>query len=279
MSKKRLVTMVSGTILSALAIGFFMQRAETASPRNLVPTLSPQIQQVVLKPAVSVSPNAANAAPISPDLANRSVTQTLILTSAVAPAIMPPSISEAGPGSASGLAALTEGTALPVDPAIPRLGCNVVATAVPIAMAMVDLKISAPCFANERLTIHHNGMMFTQSTDELGNLSISVPALSEQAVFIIAFADGKGTVALTNVPTLSKYERVVIQWTGNTGFQMHAREFGASYGEPGHVWSGVAPSDLKSIGFVTQLGDAETLTPRMAEIYTFPYVGCCRAQR
>ncbi len=266
MSKKRLVTMGSGTILSALAIGFFMQRAETASPRHLVPTSSSQIQQVVLKPVVSVSPNVANAALILPDLATQPVIQTLVSASAVVPTLMPPSNSEAG----LGFAALTEGTALPADPAIPRLGCDVTATAVPVAKAMVDLNISAPCFINERLTIHHNGMMFTQSTDELGNLSISVPALSEHAVFIIAFADGKGTVALTNVPTLRNYERVVIQWTGNTGFQMHAREFGASYGEPGHVWSGVAPGDLESVGFVTRLGDAETLAPQMAEIYTFP---------
>jgi len=264
MSRKRLVSMVGGTVTCALAIGFFMQRAETSSPRNLVPELPSPVQQVVLKPAVSVAPTALMAT----DVATQPDMQNLVLASSVAPTMISPSLPEPALWTANSGDIPTEDTAIPADPDIPRLGCDVTATATPGDMAMVELKVSAPCFTNERITIHHSGMMFTQVTDDLGELSVNVPALSDRAVFVVAFASGKGTVALTNVPSLAKFDRVAVQWTGDTGFQIHAREFGATYGETGHVWSGT--DTRQSVGFVTRLGDPETLIPQMAEIYTYP---------
>ncbi len=267
MSRKRLVSMVGGTVLSALAIGFFMQRGESAAPRNLVPSLPAPVQQSVLQPAVSNAPDAVTFAdPVSqPDA------QNLVLASSSVPSLIAPSLPKLAYRSSPGTDALPGGTDVPADPASPRLGCDVMATATPGAMAMVDLQISAPCFINERLTIHHNGMIFTQTTDNSGNVSVNVPALSQQAVFIIAFGDGRGTVALASVPELADFNRVAVQWTGQAGFQLHAREFGAAYGAPGHVWSGL-PDDgnRQSLGFVTRLGDADTLVPQMAEVYTFP---------
>jgi hypothetical protein len=157
-----------------------------------------------------------------------------------------------------------------VEPSLPEIGCDVTASALPKTMAMVELNVSAPCFTNERVTIHHSGMMFTQVMDDVGQLSVDVPALSDRAVFIIAFADGGGTVALTNVPSVANFERVAVQWTGGAGLQIHAREFGAAYGEAGHVWSGMTPNSEQGIGFVTRLGDPNSLAPQMAEIYSFP---------
>jgi hypothetical protein len=113
-------------------------------------------------------------------------------------------------------------------------------------------------------------MMFTQETDDAGDLSVNVPALNDRAVFIVAFGDGKGTVAIANVPEVHKFDRVAVQWTGNLGFQVHAREFGASYGEVGHVWSGTKTDAQAGSGFVTRLGANDILLPQMAEVYTFP---------
>jgi hypothetical protein len=266
MSRKRLVSMVGGTVLSALAIGFFMQRGESAAPRNLVPSLPTPVQQSVLQPAISIVPDAVTFAdPVSqPDAPN------LVLASSSVPSLIAPSLPKLAYLSSPGTGTLPGGADVPADPASPRLGCDVTATATPGAMAMVDLQISAPCFINERLTIHHNGMIFTQTTDNSGKLSVNVPALSRQAVFIIAFGDGRGTVALANVPELADFDRVAVQWTGKAGFQLHAREFGAAYGAPGHVWSGLPADKRQSLGFVTRLGDSETLVPQMAEVYTFP---------
>jgi len=266
MSKKRTVSLIGGTITSALAIGFFMQRGETASPRNLVPALPAAVQQVVLKPAVSLAPVAL----MITDVATQPDMQNLVRASSQPPVMVRPSSPETTSWAQKQVVASAQGTTLPVDPAMPQIGCDITATATPGDMAMVALEIKAPCFTNERLTIHHNGMMFTQVTDELGKILVDVPALSDRAVFIIAFGDGEGTVAIANVPQVYKYDRVVVQWTGDLGFQVHAREFGATYGGTGHVWSGAVPGAQPSLGRVTRLGTSDTLLPQLAEIYTFP---------
>ncbi|KKK94445.1 hypothetical protein LCGC14_2682800, partial [marine sediment metagenome] len=56
--------------------------------------------------------------------------------------------------------------------------------------------------------------------------------------------------------------------------ELHAREFGADYGDAGHVWSG-APRDMTAAvlgegGFMTRNGDTDTSDPLMAEVYSFP---------
>jgi len=165
---------------------------------------------------------------------------------------------------------------MPPEPEVVPLSpaCEITAQATPIAGAMVQISMDAPCAPNERLTVHHNGMMFTYATDDSGNASMTVPALAEQAIFIMAFSSGDGAVAQATVADIAEYDRVVLQWRGNAGFELHAREFGAEYGQPGHMWSGVA-SDVDGFasgknGLITRLGDTLSADPQMAEVYTFP---------
>ncbi len=270
MSKKNMFVMVGGTLTCALAIGFFMQRGESASPRNLMPPLPTKIQQVVLKPAVTLKGSAGPAPLMTADVATQSDMQNLVLASSSAPVMISASLPEKPHWAQKQVQASAQGSAPPVDPVSPQLGCDVTATATPGDLAMISLKVTAPCFPNERLTIHHSGMMFTQVTDPAGDMSVNVPALNDRAVFIVAFGDGKGTVAIANAPDVHKFDRVAVQWIGNLGFQVHAREFGASYGEVGHVWSGAKADTQAESGFVTRLGVSDTLLPQMAEVYTFP---------
>ena len=56
--------------------------------------------------------------------------------------------------------------------------------------------------------------------------------------------------------------------------QIHALEYGAGYGDEGHVWAG-APRDMAAAaqgkgGFVTRHGRGGMDTALMAEVYTFP---------
>lgn len=156
-------------------------------------------------------------------------------------------------------------------------GCTAAApsfTAVSAAAAMVDLTLESPCHPNARVTLHHNGMMFTQTTNAKGQVSVSVPALAEVAVFMATFANGQSLSARVEVTSLSFYDRAVLQWKGDTGLGIHALEFGADYDEPGHVWSG-ARGDMAAAargrsGFLVQLGDAASPDALLAEVYTFP---------
>ncbi|MFY0646332.1 hypothetical protein [Sulfitobacter geojensis] len=170
--------------------------------------------------------------------------------------------------------ALAEPKMYETSEATPAATCEIFALARPVAAAMVDLSMQAPCLPNERVTVHHNGMIFTVTTSAKGEISLRVPALAEEAVFILAFTNGDGAVAQTTVEELADFDRSVLQWKGNTGFQIHAREFGADYGSAGHLWSG-APGEIADAvsgnsGVLTRHGDMQAADPLLAEVYSFP---------
>jgi hypothetical protein len=152
--------------------------------------------------------------------------------------------------------------------------CRVKAQATPTAAAMVKLKLDAPCQGNERITISHEGVVFAETLSDEGHLEILVPALTEAAEFTGSFLNGESVTVSAQVDSVPLYDRVILQWQGYSGVQIHAREFGADYGEEGHVWAG-APRDLSAVaggrgGFLTSLGDSSVSLPMLTEIYTFP---------
>ena len=163
---------------------------------------------------------------------------------------------------------------LPQEVPAPSFACEIALTATVQAAAIVELSLAAPCLPEERFTLHHNGMMFSAVTDAEGNSTWSVPAMAENAVFIATFAEGETAVASAQVSTLEYYDRIVVQWGGPDALQIHALEYGADYGEAGHIWSQAAGEMAMAArgegGFLTRLGDGLGLSPQTAEIYTFP---------
>jgi hypothetical protein len=157
-------------------------------------------------------------------------------------------------------------------PASPE--CHAILTARSMAAAMVDLSLSAPCKAGARVTLHHNGMMITERMDDAGHLAVELPALSATAVYMAAFETGLTAVAQAEISTLEIYDRVVVQWQGPGDMQIHAFEFGAGFGDAGHVWSQAAHSleraALGKGGFMTQHGRAMPDQDLRAQVYTFP---------
>ncbi|KAA9006919.1 translocase [Histidinibacterium aquaticum] len=179
------------------------------------------------------------------------------------------------PASPRGLTAPDGQISRASAPSDPENGaCRTTLTAEPAEAAMVDLTLESPCMAEEQATIHHQGMLFTMLTDEAGTARASVPALSEAAVFIASFESGDGAVATARVPSLPDFDRAVLQWEGETGLQLHAREFGAAYGSEGHVWQAAARGPEVAAtgegGFLVRLGDGAGVSPLFAEVYTFP---------
>ncbi|MEQ6249470.1 hypothetical protein ABMC89_11325 [Sulfitobacter sp. HNIBRBA3233] len=152
--------------------------------------------------------------------------------------------------------------------------CDITAEARPIAAAMVQLTLDAPCMASERVTVLHSGLLFNEMTDAEGQLDVAMPAMAQDAMFVFAFSNGEGAVAQADVEEFSNFERVAVQWKGNTGFELHAREFGATYGEDGHVWSGAMRDMSFGVtgegGYISQLGNREIADGLVAEVYTLP---------
>ncbi|EDZ47636.1 conserved hypothetical protein [Rhodobacterales bacterium Y4I] len=228
MLSKQVVLTSAMTLACALGIGFFMQ---TSSPRWAGET------------AAAADPQL----PPEPGPAELTI-ENITLTSRRAD----PAPSDAQPQS--------------VPPAQPA-SCGVTAAAEAGPMAMVNLTVSAPCQGGGRLTVHHSGMTFTAALDLSGNFAAQVPALTRTAVYIAETASG-GAVAVAEAADAEAVERVILQWSGSSGLEIHAREFGAEYGSTGHVWHGAAPG--AAAGQVMRLGDARLLAPRIAEIYSVP---------
>ena len=132
------------------------------------------------------------------------------------------------------------------------------------------LTLDAPCLPDARLTLHHNGLMFTVVTDAEGALTLRAPALTASAVFIAAFPNGEGAVAQATVPEAGARDRVALQWRGETGLHLHAFEGDARHGAPGHVWAGAPRAPEADGGFLMRLGAPDMADARVAEVYTFP---------
>lgn len=157
----------------------------------------------------------------------------------------------------------------------PKPACDPKMKVQPLAAAaLVQVSLDATCMPSERVTIHHEGMMFSEVTDAAGHLEVTVPALSQTAVFIASYKNGAGAVASTKVATLANFDRAVVQSTNESAVSIHALEFGADYGDDGHIWA-EEPGKIENAatgegGFLMQLGDPALPKGHVAQVYSFP---------
>ena len=264
---RRAIT-VGGTLFCAWAIGFLMQsNAQEAVSQNQDATV----------PDVNVEPLVHNEeAPLA--ISDITLTSALMLPSSPQPE---PDFLPDAPIVLASIEKDTPIINLPREEAAPTFACENNVTATPAAAAMVTLEIDAPCLPNDRFTVHHNGMMFTDVTDDSGKRVLSVPALAADAVYIVSFSGGEGAVAATSVTSMELYDRVVVQWTGQTGLQIHALEYGAAYDQAGHVWMGDARDSAHAArgegGFMARYGLPGDAHAKLAEVYSFPSGTIARA--
>ena len=266
MSRTKEIITAAGTLACALGIGFALQNTDTASKRYGEPG------------AESVAPVKEKAAQEADVAAHNGLTMEVhdvTLTSA-----LPHADSSVLANTSPLTNMISRVSLLPIPapkseaPTVSVTSCDIEFTATAMPAAFVTLSLNAPCMSNERVTINHEGMTFAALTDTKGQLELSVPALAQTAVFMISFSGNDMNVAETTVADVSEYNRVVLQWEGNTGFQLHAREFGAEYGSKGHVWRGSVVTDANLLagagGYLVPLGSRGIDRPIFAEVYTFP---------
>ncbi len=256
-TKKRLAT-IGVTFSVALGTGFLVQYGDAVASRwgNDAPVGGPSIQSRLEN--LDYTPITATVAPRGsltvPDGAD--VQETAVSLSNVPDEELVPSFD-----------------ATPLDVADDS-ACDISMAAGSMKLAIVQLQLFAPCHTDQVVAIHHEGLMFNAKTDDLGLLTVDVPVLSADAFFIAAFDGGVGAIAQVYVDEFALYDRVILQWQGDTGVQLHALEFGANYGEDGHLWSGSVGNFAGTMtgqnGMMNILGDTEVLQPMLAESYTFP---------
>ena len=203
--------------------------------------------------------------PAAQSAASRSAGQTAVADSTMIAGLEDIVLTSASPVTGD---TPTPDTARPA-PAAPTAtaDCGLRARATTAPMASARVVVTAPCHPNQTVELLHSGMVFTGQTDQDGILDLTIPVLAEYAIFLISFDDKLGTVATTHVPEIAGFDRVALQWSGNTDLQLHALEFGASYGEAGHVWSN---AEAQGTGRVNHYGAGDG---RKVEIYSIPKDG------
>ncbi len=256
MALLRFMSVTSGCLALALGTGYVMQNgfASAASTHEL------QAAEIV---------SAAPAAPAVPAVSE---------TPGIGVAVPKRFLESPRPDSPLRLASLGNGpgTVERADDkgAARARECVPGVAAKPLPGALVDLRVSAPCHRDTRLTVHHQGMSVSVMTDEMGRARLQLPALAKTAVFMVELASAPGLLAVTDVPDLADWDRVVLQWRGTDGLSLHALEFGAGYHGDGHVSAAALGDETSALtgmnGYLMRLGDMAGPEPRMAEIYSFP---------
>ncbi len=248
MARIKRYIIAGGILVCALGVGFLLQaRATTPPPQSATPRAEPPVE---------ISGIELTSAPALPTLPDAVALPHAGVIRAVARDVPLPG-------------------GLPSEERAPAFSCEAEMTASLRDAAIVHLEIEAACRPNARGTLHHNGMMVTVLTDADGRARLDMPALSQSAVFILAFEDGKGALATAQVDDLPLYDRYVVQWRGDAqSLRLHAFEYGADFGQPGHVWS--QPGHDEAEGFVLRLGDDAPGPALRAEIYTFPTANATR---
>ena len=142
--------------------------------------------------------------------------------------------------------------------------------------AMIGARLLAPCHPDQRIVLHHAGLVVTGQTTATGAMFLGLPALEAVAEVAVVFGNGDRVSAVVELADFAGLHRFGVQWqAGRDAFQLQAYEGGASFGDAGHVSAenpGTAPTGPNQTGdgYLSLLGDATTELPMLAEVYTFP---------
>ncbi|MGI3185244.1 hypothetical protein [Nioella aestuarii] len=255
--------------VGAITFGTLMSEARSANIRPLnVETMRAMIQSDASAPPVetvlvSASTGSTGQAPV---IEASEIELALPSDAPAAPALPQP----------QRLAQAAEATTTMTDQPLSPFGlpCGLSISTTASEGAMVALDIMDPCQPHSRVVIEHSGLNLTGRTDVMGLLTMDVPVFENPAFFTVRMPDGASDSSLAIVPDLDSYYRVGLQWNENRSLELHAMEFGATYGDPGHIWLDNAGSIDRAVsgegGFVMQVGDTEVENPMLAQIYSFP---------
>ncbi|WP_420568922.1 hypothetical protein [Thalassovita sp.] len=250
-----------GAVAVAIGSGYFMENSAPTVSSNIMP--SPIL--------VAAMP------PADPQPAPQSDLRNVELTASPLPEIPADIFQELNmPSQGIQRVAVTEKEIVVPQPVEVQGGfsCSIEMTAEPTIAAMVNIEIRSACLPGTRVTLHHNGLMITEMTDDQGELFLTMPALSETSVFIADFGQDNSAITTVQVPSLRFYDRAVVQWQGVASLHLHALEFGAQFGEDGHIWDQHTGDLEKTIhgesGFLSLIGDPALPEGMQAQVYTFP---------
>ncbi|MCC1481019.1 hypothetical protein [Roseibaca sp. Y0-43] len=143
-------------------------------------------------------------------------------------------------------------------------------TAKPAIDGLIELQLSAPCNANERIVLSHGDLAFSATLDMAGEYTGYIPALAADARVDVFLSDDTYLQAQTVIPDHADYARMIVQWTGPAQMGLHAYHRGAAYGEDGHIHAMNPFDPALEEAFLVALGEDEGVEPMLAQVYSVP---------
>lgn len=144
--------------------------------------------------------------------------------------------------------------------------------------ALIDLSVSAPCNAGERLVISHGDLAFSSFLSSEGIFSAFIPALTRDAHVDVFIGDDAFVQGSVEVEGVEEHVRVVLQWTGDTPLGMHAYHGEAGYGDDGHLHASRPFDTNLDEAFLISLGEVGGPEPMRAEVYSTPVAYAANAR-
>jgi hypothetical protein len=142
---------------------------------------------------------------------------------------------------------------------------------------ITQVMIDSPCHAGTAVELAYESLRLAIALDAGGAGSIAAAGFQEASDATMRFADGESMAF--NIPFIDtgKLDRVALIWDAPVGLQLHAFEFGAPPGSPGHV----GPNNRRGHGAVRRRGGGylHTYQPvngvgQHAEVYTYWHRNC-----
>ncbi|MEH6359630.1 MAG: hypothetical protein V7761_02740 [Amylibacter sp.] len=159
---------------------------------------------------------------------------------------------------------------LKIDPG--QMDCSISLSAKSLRGARIQLVVKAPCHRNKVITIAHAGLRFNEIVDNKGEITITIPVLSDPANIEVSFADGTSKSISTPVKDLSSLQRTGIAWSGRANLQLNADErfFDSSHNEQITKLNtrSYKRSYLQGGGYLTMLGNSDVENGKFIQIYS-----------
>jgi hypothetical protein len=150
----------------------------------------------------------------------------------------------------------------------------------PVRGGQTHIAVDTACRAQQMVIFTYAGAVFIQTLDASGRVALVLDCFAgDREAVTIRFEDQTTVVRQPIVgEDMSDLSKVAIVWTSTVDLDLHAFEYSATFGGPGHVWSG-QPRSLQEAsagarregrgqGFMSTAGAGGEVGMNL-EVYTF----------
>lgn len=149
----------------------------------------------------------------------------------------------------------------------------------PRPAGLTEFVLDSPCRKLQIVRIRYAGLEFIRAIDEQGSLEFTLDCVAGDGVPVeFIMADGSQVSKKIVTFDLDRVTKIAVVWSAPVNLDLHAFEYAALAGTPGHVWQGapLSNSDAKSLitkdkrghGFISTKSSGKERGTKL-EVYTF----------